>query len=204
MRKLENLLCSIAVAGVLALGASPATAAPTSVITGGSTAVRLSPSFLTALSSLGVNPAALYPGQLQTRDDKTYAVFPVTTGEVDLGTLKAEVDHSGGLSLALAAKQVGLSDFVIDLTGSTPVLSGLVTVDGSLLTRLPLFDLDLSQAQIGMDKDQDGITVSNVGVSLTSTAANALNGVFNISALKQGVGVGTANVRAHLWDARWR
>jgi hypothetical protein len=196
MKTIHRALASAAVCGLLALNAATAAAAPTETPAGGNTSVQLAPSFLAALTSLKVTPAAIAPGKIVSRSKGVFASFPITTGEIDVGTLKAEIDHAGGLSLTAGGAHVQLTAFVIDLTGTTPVLTGLVTVNGSLLGRFPLFDLDLAHSSVSA-KDEL-VKVSNVAVTLTDAAAGALNGVFNITALSQGLAIGSATVRAHL------
>jgi hypothetical protein len=91
---------------------------------------------------------------------------------------------------------VQLTTFIVDLTGTAPVLTGLVIVNDNLVGRLPLFDLNLSQS--GVSAKEQLVKVGNVAVTLTDKAAGALNGVFGITALSQGLAIGTATVRARL------
>jgi hypothetical protein len=196
MNAIHRALASAAVSGLLAMYAASVAAAPTETPTGGRTSVQLAPSFLAALSSLKVTPAPVAPGKIDSRGKGVVASFPITTGAIDVGTLKAEIDHAGGLSLTAGGTQVQLTAFIIDLTGTTPVLTGLVTANGTLLGRFPLFDLDLSQSTVSAKDER--VRVTNVAVTLTDTAAGALNGAFNITALSKGLAIGTATVRAHL------
>jgi len=198
MTKLSGILGGFAVSTALALSAPLAIAAPTDPTDGGATTVELAPSFLAALTSLHVTPAAVFPGHIYSDKEGVFARFPITTGEIDLGTVKAEVDHSGGLSLTAGSTVVKLTDFIIDLTGTTPVLTGLVIVDGSLLTRLPLFNLSLAHATVSAKDER--VVVGDVAVTLTAGAASALNGVFKITALGEGLAIGTATVRARLGE----
>jgi hypothetical protein len=171
-------------------------AAPTEATSGGFTSLQLDTGFLAALTSLNVAPAAISPGRVLSRHNAVIAAFPITAGEVDLGTVKGEIDHAGGLSLTGGGKVVQLSSFIIDLTGAAPVLTGLVTVNDNLLGRVPLFDLNLAQSSVSA-KDQL-LKAKNVGVTLTDKAAAALNGVFGITVLARGLPIGTAAVRARL------
>jgi hypothetical protein len=125
------------------------------------------------------------------------AAFPITAGAVDLGTLKAEIDHAGGLSLTGGGTTVELSAFVIDLAGTRPVLTGLVTVNDGLLGRVPLFELALP-ASGGVSGNDDFLKVNDVAVTLSQEAATALNSVFKVNAFVAGFPIGTAFVRAIL------
>lgn len=196
MKTIKHALAGLAVSGILAFTTVSAVAAPTETPTGGATSVLLAPSFLSALTSLGVTPAPIAPGRIASRSAGVFASFPITTGEIDLGTVKGEIDHKGGLSLTAGHTKVQLTTFIVDLTGTAPVLTGLVIVNDNLVGRLPLFDLNLSQS--GVSAKEQLVKVGNVAVTLTDKAAGALNGVFGITALSQGLAIGTATVRARL------
>jgi hypothetical protein len=191
---------------VALLAASPLTqAAPTLTTDGGRTSVRLDPGFLSALKSLSVKPAAVAPATLVKYKSGVWARFGITTGAADLGTVKAEIAHEGGLSLTAGGVRVELTSFIIDLTddltdpAARPVLTGLVVAKDSVVGRLPLFDLDVSGAKI--QNLRDYLRVTGVKLTLSSEAAAALNGVFGITALQAGLPVGVASVRSTLGEA---
>ena len=196
MKTTHRIFARLALGVALCLPAAAVIAAPTEAPTGGATSVQLAPSFVGALGSLGVTPGAVSPGRLVTRNKAVVASFPITTGEIDLGTVKAEIDHAGGLSLTAGSTQVELTSFIIDLTGTSPVLTGLITVNGDLVGRAPLFDLNLGSAKIASKEQR--FKVTDVAVTLTDVAAGKLNSVFRINALTRGLAIGTATVRALL------
>jgi hypothetical protein len=164
----------------------------TKTVEAGWTSVKLSGDLVTALQSLGVTPGTIAPTNLRA----TKANFPVTAGAIDLKSLKGEIVHTGGLTLTAGKTQVCLQTFTIDTTGAAPVLTGLVTLNGALLGRLPLFDISLSGSSIGVN---DGIlTITRVGLTLNKAAAVALNQIFSVNAFSSGFPVGTAKVIAAL------
>jgi hypothetical protein len=180
-----------AIAGVVSLMAAlsaPAIAAPTEPLTGGRTSVQLSSTFVEALGSLQVAPGVLGKGTLVNG----VASFPISGGAIDLGTVKAEIIHRGGLSLKAGNTTVELTDFIITTLGEKPVLTGLVTVNDSLAFRAPLFNLAIS----GVTPGSDRVVLDKVGVTLTAEAAAALNQVFGVTAFQEGLSIGTARVRA--------
>ena len=190
------LICSLALAGSTAQ-------AQTKTLESGVTKVTLSTSFLSALNSLGLKAGVVGP----TSFKGTVVNFPVTGGAVDLDTAKAQILHSGGLTLSPtsaaenAEPTVRLESFIIDTTGPQPLLTGLVIVKGSLIGRVPLFNLQLPAGlTLPLKTQDDELVLSGVGVSLTSAAAQALNSVFNVTALHGGFSVGTAKVRASALD----
>jgi hypothetical protein len=180
--------------GSLAITASlslPALAAPSADFVGGKTSVTLSSDFVNALTTLKVTPGTVGSGQLK----RGVAAFPIVSGAGDLGTVKLEVNHRGGLSLSAGKTIVELTDYAITNLDGKPVLTGLVKANDSLVGRIPLFDLALTSGP--KTQAVHGITVielSGVKVTLSKTAATALNGVFQVTAFKEGLNIGTAKV----------
>jgi hypothetical protein len=176
----------VALAMMVSANSSPAQ--DTATIYGGRTTVTLASGFVSALGSLGVTPGTVGPTELQNGRVN----FPVIGGAIDLDTAVGQIVHSGGLTLTAGQTQVTLQSFIIDTTG-VPVITGLVSVNGKLLGRLPLFDLALPSGITFPLKPHDGRLILNgVGVTLDSTAAGALNSVFHVSAFQGGFGIGTA------------
>lgn len=182
------------VALTMLVSTNSASAQKTTTIEGGRTTVSLSSGFVAALGTLGVTPGTVSPTRLY---DGTVD-FPVTGGAIDLDTAVGQIVHSGGLTLTAGSTTVTLQSFIIDTTGA-PVITGLVSVDGKLLGRLPLFDLTIPGGLTVPLKPSDGqIVVKGVVVNLDGTAAGALNSVFHVSAFKGGFGIGTAKVVVQL------
>ena len=166
----------------------------------GRTSVTLSSGFVSALHTLGLTPGVVRPSDLE--DGKV--AFPVTGGVIDLQTARGEISHSGGLTLTAGSTEVRLQSFTIDTTGSSPVLTGLVIVDNKLVGRVPLFNLQLPAGlSLPLKPSTEGVLhLKGVGVTLTSTAAAALNGVFKTNAFAAGFEIGTANVYVVFQDHR--
>ena len=157
----------------------------------GETRVQLSSDFVSALGTLGVSPGTVFP----TRLHRGAVNFPIVAGAIDTTTAKGELIHSGGLTLAAGTTKVQLQSFTIDTTGAKPVITGIVSVNGQLLGRLPLFNLELpSNLTLPLVPRGGWITLSGVGVKLSGTAAGALNSVFNVNAFTEGFNIGSANV----------
>jgi hypothetical protein len=166
-------------------------AAPTVRPFGGVTSVQLSEGFIEALGALNLTPGTVEPGVLS----EGIARFPIPGGGLDQATLKGDIFHVGGLSLSNhAGTTVQLFNFIIDTTGEQAVLTGLVTVDGDLVGRVPLFNLNLAQAQVEADLFQ--LTLKNVALDLTADAAQALNDILGVEAFEAGFNVGLAEVLA--------
>ncbi|MBK8466913.1 MAG: hypothetical protein IPL32_13875 [Chloracidobacterium sp.] len=157
----------------------------------GSTSVVLSSDFIGALTSLNIAPGKVFPAQL--RNGK--ATFPIADGTLDRPTLRGEIIHSGGLTLTRGSTKVKLKSFIIDTTGASGiVLTGLVSANGSVVARIPLFDLALpanSNSGFGLER----VNLDDVSVTLRPEAAGALNAVFETNAFVAGFNIGTARVR---------
>ena len=154
----------------------------------------LSTTLVGALKSLGVSLKAQYPAYVSNGA----ATFPIPVGEIDLGDARGQISHSGGLVLRAGKTSVGLSNFVIDTSGSSPVLTGLVWVNDGLIGRLPLFSIKFNAAPLvnSWSPTSGSLRVTDVDLKLTSQAAAALNEVFNVSAFSAGVPIGRARVQA--------
>lgn len=156
----------------------------------GTTSVDLSPGFVGALGSLNIAPGSVFPASLRG----ARASFPITDGTLDRQTLRGEIVHSGGLTLTRGATQVKLKSFIIDTTGSGVVLTGLVSANGSVVGRIPLFNLQIPEPDASSFRFER-VVLNGVVVNLRPEAANALNAVFETNAFVPGFNVGTARVR---------
>jgi hypothetical protein len=190
------LLAALGVSLTSAL-AMPLQADPIINTYAGSTTVVLSHTLLGALKSLGVAASRQFPADLIGAT----ARFPIPTGQVDLASAHGEIVHTGGLYLKAGGTTVALSDFVIDTTGPSAVLTGLVSANGQVVGRLPLFDIILTRNPVIKNYGVAGqVTISDASLTLTDQAAAALNGVFAVSAFAKGIPVGSASVSALTLD----
>lgn len=160
----------------------------------GRTSVKLSSTFTGALSSLGVSVGRVFPTEIEYGT----ANFPVTGGAIDLDTASGNILHSGGLTLKAGDTKVTLQSFIIDTTTGKPMITGLVSVNGTLLGRIPLFDLTLPAGfSLPLHLNENRLVLKGVGVTLDATAAGALDGVFHVDAFTAGFPIGTAQVVAY-------
>lgn len=176
-------------AAFLAIGALmvPLQAAPTVPLKTGATVVTPSEDFTNALTSLGVAVQPLKGKQLR---------FPIIAGAADLETARAEIAHSNGIALSAGGTRVELSNFVIDTT-ATPVLTGLVVANGSVVGRLPLFKVGLPAGiELPLAPAQGKLVLDGTTLTLTAAAAAALNGAFGVTAFVEDFSIGSATVTA--------
>jgi len=166
----------------------PAHAAPTVRPFAGKTTVQPSEDFAGALEALGIELGIIRPAY----ERRGYISFRIPGGAIDLGSLNGEILHLGGLSLTDGdGTRVELLNFIIDTTDL--VLTGQVTVDGDLVARIPLFNLELTTPP---EVKNIKLTIRNVNVTLTAEAADALNAVFAVDAFVPDFSIGEAWVKA--------
>jgi hypothetical protein len=196
-------IAAIAVAAAAALGLTvPASAAPSVQLTRGATEVTLYASFVDALGSLGVTPGNVLPGSLIPTASSARVAFPIPTGELDAAGPKLEILHSGGLTLEAGDTRVALTSFVIENLGGQLRLTGVVKANDTIVGRIPLFRIVLTEAP-EVRPGSGGtshLSIKRAKVRLTEEAAKALNGVFKITAFKKDFPVGLATVNATLRD----
>jgi hypothetical protein len=180
------------VAGTAAASASTTTRAAQVRLTGGDTTVTTAPGIATALLGNGIVPIATLPGTEGAQLGGGVAVrftFPVTGGWLNTAKLTGTIWHKGGILFAdlPAGKQIAVSDFVIS------VHQGVLTaeVNGNPKVRVPLFRLSLAHATI--HKGWHYIRISGIVLTLTSTAASALDATFGTTLFKPGLELGTAS-----------
>ena len=182
----------------------PSPAAAIDTLTGKQTAVTLDTGFLEGLTALKLTPATLGGAKLEG----AVISFPITGGNVTYYDpasgvtpyVQGLINHDdSGLQLTGAnGKVVKLENFVVDPAES--VLTGKVTVDGAVFAEsAPLFFLDgrtLNPLQVNADAGT--AVLQGTTVSLTKTAADALNMVFETDALAEFFTVGIAEITVDL------
>ncbi len=171
-----------------ALVACLAVAAPAGAATvrlaGGYTTLKLYPSTAAALTSLGVKVSVVRPATVSHGGIS----FPITGGRIDPATAAGVIEHSGGLELSAGGTHVRLTRFTVKV-GAHSSLTALV---GG--RRVKIINLDTSHARI--TRSGLGTHVTDVRATLTSLAAQALNGAFGVHAFKGDLPLGTVSVHA--------
>jgi len=148
----------------------------------GATELALDPAAAALLQTLGVTATPVAPS--------TGLSFAITGGRLNPERLTGSIAHSGGIALARGTTRIELRDFGIEL-GERLALEARV---GN--ARIAIATLDVGALQRG--GDEDTLVLSGVVARLTETAATALNGLFQTTAFREGVALGTATVTAEL------
>jgi hypothetical protein len=187
--------CAAIALSVVVLLPVPLHAAPTRTLVSGTTTLQLSTEFLLGLSLAAVDLNAVRPARL----DGATVTMPIRAGALDLATGRGEFAHVGGLRLASTETEAELLNLVVDTSGEVPVISGLLVVDGTLIGRVPFFDLDLPELTLPLAPGQDKlVTIAGARVRLSQAAADALNEALGGDSIPAGFVVGTATVSARV------
>jgi len=195
----KSLSATFALVVTLSLAASTAFAQQTKTLNAGITSVALSSTFVDALTSLNVTPGTVAPTELEHGK----ASFPVIGGALDLASARGNILHSGGLTLNAGNTHVALQSFIIDTTTATPVITGLVSANGMLIHRIPLFDIALPPGfRVPLHPDGWILQLKGVNLTLDSAAATDLTSVFKTN-VPAGLPIGTANVTIFLHNRDW-
>jgi hypothetical protein len=169
----------LALALVFALAGS-ATANP---IASGSTALTLDRGVAKVLTQNKVRVAPVKPASVV----KGAISFPITGGTLDPTSAAGSITHSGGLRFRAGKSSLVVRNFTVDT-----VKRNLTAQVGK--ARVPLLSLDLGKAKVS--RNGLGVVVRSVGVSLTGTAASALNRTFKVKLFKKGLRIGSVVVTA--------
>jgi hypothetical protein len=202
MRSLKRVISASALA-VLVMAGGAATAAAASAqphatstakvrLHGGHTSVTTGKGIATALLGSGIVPLATAPGSQTLRSLASGPAaefsFPVTGGRVSLSPLAGNIDHDGGIFFynTKNGKDIEVSNFIISLRQAD--LTGIV--NGNPKARVVIFWLHLAHARLSVHGHQ--VTASRIGVSLSATAASALDAALGTTIFTPGLKVGTA------------
>jgi hypothetical protein len=190
----RRILSSVVSLGLASTGSA---ALALDSVKGGATGVRLSEDFLVALEMGGIQLSALEEAKI--RRNGAGVRFPIDDGilEFDGSNLNGEVTHDGGISLSADdGTVVSLVSFVIDTFGETPVITSVVSVNGELLDRLPIFELVITDStEFGL-KGNNGLKVRGLELQLSEEATTLLNEEFDVDLpLELTAGSSASNIR---------
>jgi hypothetical protein len=214
MRGITKVLTAISAVGLAATmtacsssgGGTPKPEGAFKTLTGQSTTVVAAPTFLSALTSLGVKLGLVGKATMPTPGDLS---FPITGGNATIYKkgavtpyVQGVVDHQGsGFSLTAGSTVVDLENFVVN-PGNDSNLTGDVIVNGGTpMKGVRLFDLDGSTLQTPTISKAGVATLSGTTIYLSAPAAAALNSVFKLTGAKALAGdmkvkIGTAIIKA--------
>lgn len=151
---------------------------------GVATTLSLASGAVATLNSFGVQAAPVSPAT----SGSSGLSFPITGGKVDAKTLAGQIQQSGGISLTMGSIFVEFKDFQINIDDS-PDLTAMV---GS--SRIPILSLDASKAT--QQVSDRTVTLGQIGVTLTTEAAQLLNQTFGTNVVTAGLALGTMSVEA--------
>ncbi|MFO6454144.1 MULTISPECIES: hypothetical protein [unclassified Aeromicrobium] len=170
---------------VLALGMATALGTPAQAASKhthqkvGYTQVVVSPPVYDLIAGAGITPAPTAGAKAFAYKGTLAARFPITGYRLK----GLQIRHSGGLNLSAGAATITVSDFTIDLARLR--VSGKVTGTIGDVGRVDLFKIRRS----------DRRDLGAVRLTLTDTAAGALNATFGVDAFAENATFGYATPR---------
>lgn len=166
-------------------------AAPLIEYAGGSTTIVIPRSATDALAQVGVAVIGVDTNATTTSAAQA-TTFSAFGSVYDLNTSRGEILHKGALILVAGSTRVSISNLVIDTISVPFEVTGLVTVNGSVVGRLPLFVL--SPRFTRSSANQLTLTLP-AALTFTGAAAQALNSAFGVDFFREGVELGEAQSR---------
>lgn len=206
MRTTTKVLAGVAAVGLAASlaacsssGGSKKPVGQFKTLTGQTTSVALDPGFVSALGSLKLTPGLIGGAKMSG----TTVSFPITGGNATIykkGSVKpyvqGRIEHNGsGLSLTGGGITVKLQNFVID-PGNNSKLTGQVVAGGKTMNNVKLFDLDGSTLKTPTISSAGVATLTGTRVLVSAGAAQLLDSTFKTTAVKGGLLVGVATIKA--------
>ncbi|MET0819937.1 MAG: hypothetical protein ABWY58_03155 [Aeromicrobium sp.] len=171
------LMAVLVSVGLVAAGTGTAEAKTRKQV--GYTQVVVAPAVYDLVTGAGISPAPLDGAKAYPYKGTLAANFPITG--YSLGSLR--IKHSGGISLTAGAATIELRNFYIDLGRGR--VSGVVNGTVGNVGRVDLFKIRFSDnARLGLVK-----------LTLTDTAAGALNATFGVNAFAENATFGYATPR---------
>jgi hypothetical protein len=156
-------------------------ASSSTTVIGRSTTVVLYPSMTTALQRGRITVTAVPPSSAPL---KSVRVFPIRGGHIVAATFAGTLNHSGGLAFSHNGKRVAMTNFVIN----TQTKQLTATVVGK---SMPSFNLNLASLKHASEPHHT-LIATNIKLTVTSTAARALNSGLRVTTFKSGQYFGVA------------
>ncbi len=223
LRHSPIFLFAVAVMFVASSLPMPVSARPSLVLADGRTSISLSAEFYAGLAARSVSMGTI--GEATLRGG--IAGFPITGGVIDLQNARGEINHTGGLSLASSTNRIEffslniesgapIPNFSFDPNGEISItdlaaaplvvfITGLVTVNGDFLGRVPIFEFTLTDVSFPLQfKPYNPFVSTGIGVKLSPSAAQLFNSVFGGSAFTPGLNMGQASIFAYSQAAHSR
>jgi len=175
------------VAIAFTLFATSAVAQDICVVNGGRSTVTLNSGLILTLAKANIGLAGTDTSQRTLE----FINFPITSGEVSLGTSAGQILHSGGMAFTSGKTTVTLDSLIVDTLSDSPFVSALLAVNGKFVGRVKLFDFVLPSVNaLPIAPNQGAFYLSNVQLILDGEADAALNQAFGYPAFPAGADFG--------------
>lgn len=151
--------------------------------------VNFSSSFQSSIAAAGISITDLNGNALSSGA----TTFTGVGGALDLTTAQGELLHSGGYLLTIGGNKVELASPVIDTSNTaTPMITVLVVVNGTIVSRMPLFTLQAPPGfVIPLSSSAGTVQLSNILLYIAPAMATELNGLLGANVIASGLAAGT-------------
>lgn len=176
---------------ILALVPAFAGAQQAQTIAYGRTTVNLSSAFQQTIASMGATLTDLNSAPATNGS----TVFPIATGVIDLQTGVGELISKGGYLITAGGTVIKIQDFIVDLsTPTSPVVTGVFVVNGTVMPREPVFQLQLPSGFSLPLTPQNGVEVATgFTATFAPAAASTINTVFGGPVIQANAFIGTVD-----------
>jgi hypothetical protein len=159
--------------------ATPAGAATTVRLSGGTTTLTLNGRTARALRAAGIKVSAAKPAKVKG----TKATFKISGGSIDPATAKGTIDHKGGLTLKAGRVKVTIANLSFN------------TSKGTVTAKIGKSKVSVASAKGGkVSRDGVATTLAGVNVKLSKKGAAALNKAFGVRGFTTGLALGKATL----------
>lgn len=167
------------------------------LVQGGRTDIAFASTFFSILTNQGL--ALTTSDGAEIRGERVF--LPTTaSGMVDVNSARVQVLHSGAIVISGTGKNsVTMTGFILDSTTSAPVISAIVSMNGTLMGRVAFLDLTVpSTLTLPLATTDELLQIDANTLTLDSAMASFLNSVYGGGSFVAGSNMGVANLNYFL------
>jgi len=156
----------------------------------GVTTLRFAPSFESTVATSGLTLGAVGESSVL----QGLFLFPVAEGAIDIDSGRGEILHGGGFQLVAQNLDVTFLNLIMDTTGATPFVTGVLVVNNAMTLRIPIFDAQLPPLTLPLDIRRGTIDIPATTFTLRPEAVEILNRIIASPTFTSGQPVGTSEM----------
>jgi hypothetical protein len=156
----------------------------------GVTTLRFAQSFESTVATSGLTLGAVGESSVL----QGLFLFPVAEGAIDIDSGRGEILHGGGFHLVAQNLDVTFLNLIMDTTGATPFVTGVLVVNNAMTLRIPIFDAQLPPLTLPLDIRRGTVDIPSTSITLRPEAAEILNQIITPTTFTSGQPVGTSEM----------